>query len=181
MDKTTAQILHLLNEGVGKSGCLMVRFPLQDTVEIQEWVAENVPQEVIITPERETHITVLFGVKPTVPLSKITEFLNSVPMVVAKLKSINLFCNPEQDVLKIDVESPQLMEVNRRLREFLGPDGVEPETYPYNPHVTLAYTKPGSMKHMAGNDRFNGYVYLLKDMIYSEPGSVRKHEFALSN
>lgn len=159
----------------------MVRFPLADTVEIQKWVEENVPAECIITPERETHITILYGIKETVPVSEIQAFCDTLPMLVAKLGSINLFVQPEQDVLKIDVESPQLEEVNRRLKEYLGAENIEPSKYPYNPHVTLAYTKSGAMQHFAGNDRFNGYVYLLKDLVYSEPGSKQKHLFQLSN
>jgi hypothetical protein len=181
MDKTSKTILNILNEGVGGAGCLMVNFPLTDSVEILKWVQENVPQECIITPEREIHVTVLYGIKPTVPVSEIQAFVESLPMVVAKLGPISFFNQPDQDVLKVTVDSPQLQEINQKLKEYLGEHNIEPSKYPYNPHLTLAYVKPGSVEQLNGHDRFNGYVYLLKDMTYSEPGSIKKHQFQLSN
>ncbi len=159
----------------------MVNFPLADSVEILKWVNENVPPEIIITPEREIHITILYGVKPDVLVSEVQAFVESLPMVVVKLGSINFFNQPDQDVLKITVDSPQLQEINKKFQEYLGDHNIEPSKYPYNPHLTLAYIKPGSLQHLEGNDRFNGYVYLLKNMTYSEPGSVKKHQFSLSN
>lgn len=181
MDKTSKAILTLINEGVGKAGCLMVDFPLVDSVEILKWVSENVPEECIVTPEREVHITVLFGVKESVPISEIQAFVEQLPFVVAKLGSVSFFHQPDQDVLKIEVESPQLQSINKALREYLGEANIEPAKYPYNPHLTLAYVKPGACAQLEGNDRFNGYVHLLKNMTYSEPNSVKKHKFRLSN
>ena len=181
MSKTSVRIQQLLNEGAGRAGCLLIRFPVADCVEIQKWVEENIAPENIITPERETHVTVLYGVKDTIPPSEIEAFCAQLPFVVLKLKSIGLFNQDLQDVLKIEVESPQLIEINRRLREYLGEHNIEPSKFAYNPHVTLAYVKKGSCDQFKGNDRFNGYVYLLKDAVYSEPNSVIKHEFKLSN
>jgi len=180
MDNTSKTLVRLLNEGSGDFGCLMVTFPVIDAIEIIKWVDDNVPPECIITPEREIHITVLYGIKSTVPVSEIQSFVESTPYVVAKLGSIDFFNQPDQDVLKITVESPQLLEINKKLIETLGAENVDISKYPYNPHVTLAYVTPGSVQALKGNDRFNGYVHLLKNMTYSEPGSVKKHQFSLS-
>ena len=181
MDKTSKAILNLINEGVGSAGCLMVNFPLADSIEILKWVDETVPSEVVITPEREVHITILYGVSPDVPVSEIQSFVESLPLVVVKLGSVGFFKQADQDVMKLAVDSPQLQEINQKLKEFIGAHNIEPSKYEYNPHLTLAYVKPGSLQHLEGNDRFNGYVYLLKNMTYSEPGSVKKHQFSLSN
>lgn len=180
-NKTTSTILNMLNEGVGSSGCLMVRFSLVDNIEIQKWVSENVPEDVIITPEHEIHITILYGIKDTVPVSEIQAFCETIPLIVVKLGEISFFNQPEQDVMKITVDSPQLQEINRRLIKHLGEENIEPSKYSYNPHLTLAYVKPGVLSSFEGNQRFCGYVYLLKDVVYSEPGSVIKHVFELSN
>lgn len=159
----------------------MVNFPLADSVEIIKWVDENVPEEFIITPEREIHITVLYGIKPTIPVSEIQAFVEKLPLVVAKLGKISFFHQPEQDVLKITVDSPQLLEINNRLIKYLGAENVEPSKYTYNPHLTLAYVKPNVLNALEGNDRFNGYVHLLKKMTYSEPTTSRKYQFGMSN
>jgi len=181
MDKTTIQIQRLLNEGVGGFGCLMVRLPVADSVEIQKWVDENIPSDVIITPERELHVTLLYGIKPEVPLSEVQAFVEKQPYVVFRTTSIGLFKQDNQDVVKITVDSAQLAEINRSLKEYLGEANVEPSKYDYNPHITLAYVLPGSCDHLDGNGRFDGYVYLIKEATYSEPGSKEKHTFKFSN
>lgn len=180
MDKTISKIQYLLNEGAGGAGCLLIRFPVADSVEIQKWVSENVPPEAIITPEREIHVTVLYGIKDTVPVSEIQAFVENLPYVVIQLKSVSFFNQPDQDVLKIEVESPQLHEINTNLKAHLGAHNIEPSKYNYNPHVTLAYVKPNSVPQLEGNDRFNGYTLLLKKAVYSEPNSIKKHEFQMS-
>lgn len=181
MDNTSKAILNLINEGAGSAGCLLVNFPLPDAVEVLKWVDENVPAEFIVTPEREIHVTVLYGVKPEVPVSEIQSFVESLPYVVLKLGKVSFFHQADQDVLKVEVESPQLQEIHQRLRKHLGEHNIEPSKYPYNPHLTLAYVKPNSVDTLDGVDRFNGYVYLLKNMTYSEPASIQKHQFQLSN
>ena len=167
----------IITEGVGSAGCLMVNFSLADTIEIQKWVIENVPAEVTIEPEHETHITILYGVKGSVTVDKVREFVEQLPLIVVRLGSINFFNQPDQDVLKISVDSPQLQQINNSFKKFLGEENIEPSKYDYNPHVTLAYIHSNSLQHLNGNDRFKGYVYLLNEVVYSEPDSKRKHYF----
>lgn len=181
MNKTENKINTLLNEGTGGLGCLMVNFTLPESVDLIKWTEDNVPESCVVKYEHEKHITILYGIKDHVPISTIQKFVESLPMIVVKLRSVSMFHQPTQDVLKITVESPQLQEINTSLVEYLGPGNVEPNQYKYNPHVTLAYITPNSLPHLDGNDSFNGYVYLMKEVVYSEPNSTRKHYFNLSN
>lgn len=180
MSNTELNILKLLNEGSGGLGCLMVRFPVFDSLEIQKWVNENVLSENIITPEREIHVTILYGVKDDVSVNQVKEFFIAIPSIVLELKKVGLFKQDNQDVLKVEVHSPQLVQINKEFKEFLGEDNIEPSKYTYNPHLTLAYVKKGSCDHLEGHQRFEGYVYDLDTLIYSEPGSILKHKFNLS-
>lgn len=181
MSKTEDRLNILLNEGTGSLGCLMVNFTLLESVDFIKWTETNVPESCVLEHEHEKHITILYGIKDHVPISTIQKFVETLPMIVVKLRSVSMFHQPMQDVLKITVESPQLQEINTSLIEYLGPNNVEPSQYAYNPHVTLAYIKPNSLPHLDGNDSFNGYVYLMKEVVYSEPNSTRKYYFNLSN
>lgn len=181
MSKTEDKINNLLNEGTGSYGCLMVNFTLSESVEFIKWTQDNVPESCIVEHEHEKHITILYGIKNTVPVSTIQKFVESLPMIVVKLKSVGMFHQPTQDVLHITVDSPQLQEINASLVEYLGCSNVELSQYAYNPHITLAYIAPNTLQHLDGNDSFNGYVYLLKEVVYSEPGSAKKYYFNISN
>jgi 2'-5' RNA ligase len=168
-------------EGAGNLGCLLVRFPLSSTVEIQEWIIENIPSDVVITPEHESHVTLYYGIKPEADFEAIKKWLSSTPKIVIKLKSIGLFKNPDKDVVKIEVESPQLHQLNQELESVVGAENLQPSMYDYNPHVTLAYVVNSTCDHLSGHDRFNGYVYVLDTVTYSQPGSKRKIDIELKN
>lgn len=180
MDKTVRHILQILEEGSGSKGCLMVPLNIKDSLDIQKWVNENVPPNNIITQEHEIHITVLYGIKNTSP-EKIIEFVSMIKEpIVFELKSINLFKQEDQDVLKIDVNSSQIIQLNKKLIEFLGEEGYEKSEYPFNSHLTLAYVKSKSCDIFEGHDKFNGSVYSINKLIYSEPNSVKKHEITIN-
>src|SRR5574344_1776189 len=112
MNKTENKLNTLLNEGTGGLGCLMVNFTLPESVDLIKWTEDNVPESCVVEYEHEKHITILYGIKDHVPISTIQKFVESLPMIVVKLRSVSMFHQPTQDVLKITVESPQLQEIN---------------------------------------------------------------------
>ena len=109
--------------------------------------AALVPDSALVGDGREEylHVTALYGfpenTAPEVVFGKITP-----GRIEVKLKGLKLFKadknHPEHDVLVISVESKQLSAINKALvKEFK----VE-SNYDYNPHITLAYVKPGSVE-----------------------------------
>lgn len=88
--------------------------------------------------ENEPHITIKYGLHD----QKFAPILSKVKFkpIEFKLTQISLFENEKFDVLKFDVQSKQLHELNRIIS-----DNFEcTDTYPnYHPHSTIAYILPG--------------------------------------
>lgn len=101
--------------------------------------------------EQEPHITVRYGMD-TVDPEDLTEAFRDFGPVMFKLGLVSIFETKEYDVIKIDVQSEDLHELNRRVGEVVELPG---ETYPdYKPHVTVAYVKSGLGKDYKGSDEF---------------------------
>jgi hypothetical protein len=91
--------------------------------------------------ETDCHITILYGFHDDVSAEDVKNLLNNnikFPIKV-KLTGISVFNNPEFDVVKIDIESEDLVNLNTLVKKL-------PYTsdFPqYQPHITIAYVKPG--------------------------------------
>lgn len=87
------------------------------------------------------HITVKYGIH-TSNVEEVKKTLSHQGPIRFKLGKISKFTtNPKFDVLKIEVDSPDLHDLNKQIS-----NGVEcTDTHPtYNPHVTIAYIKKGT-------------------------------------
>ncbi len=90
--------------------------------------------------EDEPHITIKYGLMDwefnSILIDKI---LRDAEPVLYNLGHISCFQNKEFDVLKIEVESPQLQKINYNISKLPNED-----KFPvYTPHLTIAYLKPG--------------------------------------
>lgn len=85
--------------------------------------------------EDEPHITVKYGIH-TSSEEEISFAISEEGSVTAKLGRMSIFENEEFNVLKLEVESPDLHRLNDEVT-----NNVEcTNTYPvYHPHVTIAY------------------------------------------
>ena len=95
--------------------------------------------------ENEPHITILYGLLPgEYKTEQVEDILNSYIRIQYYLKGVSLFENENNpyDVVKIDVVSDDLFNINDALKEL-----PYQNDYPdYHPHMTLAYVKKGTGK-----------------------------------
>lgn len=116
--------------------------------------------------ETEPHVTVKYGLHTRVP-EEVEQLVRSFPPVTIRLGLTSVFQNPgkDYDVVKIDVDSPDLMRLNRLLSKLPHTD-----SFPvYRPHITLAYVKPGLGTRHTGLLDVNGMTLTCSKLTFSDP------------
>lgn len=126
-------------------GCIMVGVNHPDIENLRNIINEN---DVYNNEENEygietfPHVTILYGIihdKHTINILKnLLPPLNDIKIIGVSISSFN---NEEFDVLKIDIKSNILNNLNEMVKDSLEYESMYPE---FNPHLTLAYLKKGT-------------------------------------
>jgi hypothetical protein len=174
--KTAKAFLQLFEAERPKLSCVM--FMIDGTLKDNLVAfASSIPDEDVYKPEttgkpggwgRETepHVTALFGLETTDP-KDVEPIVRGVKDVVVTLGKTSLFENDDYHVLKFDVESPDMVELNKRLTKL----PYKTEFPEYHPHLTIAYLKPDkkiSSKY-SDNATFKGRNTNGTHFIFSNP------------
>lgn len=128
-----------------KLGCLMAMLSLEARKEITDWVIENIPDFHLGDGGRELtpHCTIKFGFVDSSPqtLQDIRAHLARHGPFQIRLSNLSLFeDNGEGTVLKVDVDSEQIIQLNQEFSQaFECRDDFEDD---YKSHLTLAYLLP---------------------------------------
>lgn len=93
--------------------------------------------------EKEPHVTILYGFHNEVNSNDVFKLYKenfSLKPIKIKITGISVFNNNEFDVVKFDVNSKELHDINRLMRNL-----PNTQTFPdYHPHITIAYVKKGT-------------------------------------
>lgn len=129
-----------------ESNCAMLYLSAPDMATIQKDISKEdlyeVPGDLSYGLEKEPHVTLLFGLEPTVPMFDVQAILRKHTFVRGKLINASLFKNDVYEVLKFDIDPEsvkRLSAVNSDLCKL--PYKSE---FDYHPHCTIAYLKPGT-------------------------------------
>lgn len=121
--------------------------------------------------ENDPHVTVLFGLHNDIPDSDIEEEINKIKTPSLSFSGISTFTNPLFDVLKFDVISDDMHELNKRFTKY-------PHTtdFPvYHPHVTLAYVKAGKgKKYVTTLNKLPEVEVIPASIVYSKADGTKK-------
>jgi 2'-5' RNA ligase len=130
--------------------------------------ADSIPDELIGPDGRETrpHITIKYGLH-----TDDVEKVKALPLpkkITAVMGKTSLFSNADADVLKIEINSPDLVNLNKIIRENL----ENTDTFPdYIPHATIAYLKPAHGKAYVNDSRFEGKKLVFDFIEFSPKGN----------
>jgi capsid protein/2'-5' RNA ligase len=113
--------------------------------------------------ESEPHITILYGLASDSQGPVVVACREFGPLK-AILGKVEAFENPEYDVLKITVTSPDFEKLNSALKAL----PYESDFPDYQPHLTLAYLKPGMAKEYVGSTVFAGTELIFDSVVFSD-------------
>lgn len=161
-------------------GCAMAYFDFPQMSELHSQIDEND----VYTEEGDRsfglednpHTTLLYGLHSTeIDDSVVMEICKSTQIGPLKLSNVSMFENEKYDVLKFDVENPNLYKINEELSKL-------PHTtnFPnYHPHATIGYIKKGSGKKYVDALKDLAYDVTPSKIVYSKPGGDKIEESLL--
>ena len=145
--------------------CITAPFPWKIADKIRQWGCKNIPNSELINDGREPdiHVTVLYGLHGHDPY-EIRPIIKEFKPIEITLKEISIFKNDNQDVVKISVESLDLV----RLHNLIAKSFEYTKTHDkFIPHCTLAYVKPGAGQKYIGRNDFEGIKIKINEILFS--------------
>lgn len=158
--------------------CLMADITDALKERILAWNFANIPDADLYTEEghgRELkpHVTLKYGLLDEDPEMFFKDLPNKP--ITFTLGAVSRFdTNPEYDVLKIDVTSPELSELHKLISDKYPNEDSFPE---YQPHLTLAYVKKGAGKQVEGNTSFDNIADKFVTVLFTNKNNdmFKKH------
>jgi 2'-5' RNA ligase len=160
-----------------ESNCAMLYLDCPDMATVQRVIDKNDiydPQDMDMRYgfEKEPHITLLFGLDPSVPLSDVCGVMDKHTFVRGRLVNPSLFKNDLYEVLKFDVDAESLKrfsKVNSQLTKF----PYKTDHPDYHPHCTIAYLKPGTGDKYVVMLQFDQIAFAPAKGVYSEVSGAK--------
>lgn len=127
-------------------GCVMAIINEDASEKIIEIGKKLIPDDILYFEEGqeygrevEPHVTIKFGLTENYSKDMIGKLISKIELFKITLVAIDIFSNSKFDVVKFNVESDVLRKLNSLFNKLPNED-----EYPtYNPHMTIAYVKPG--------------------------------------
>lgn len=155
--------------------CVMASFPATTFV---SWSKNNINPKDLYEEEggleEESHVTVLYGLH-TDNYKDLEEVLNKQQPFKINFDKIGKFTLDKYDVLKIEIESQELRNLNKKLRDNFKYTTDYPD---YKPHCTLAYVKKNTCDKFLNNKVFAKKSINIQELIFSS-SQREKHKFNL--
>lgn len=130
---------------------------------IIDWSYKNIKNNILYNKKRvlDTHITVLFGLLSKKPMQTI-KACNGFERFSVKFGKISKFSQVDHDVIKIEVLSDSLKDLNKIIAKL--PHETEHDSY--IPHCTIAYVEKGSCDNLLGNNDFNDDTFNVSKLVF---------------
>lgn len=148
-------------------GALMLNINVPKWKEITKMIDKNdIYTKATFGIEKEPHVTILYGFHQEVTPKEIEELLkekhNPTDKIKIELVGISHFETPNYDVVKFDVKSEKLVELNKLMKKL-----PYTSSFPnYHPHMTISYVKKGTGKKY--DEKFDENVELASNnIVYS--------------
>ena len=147
--------------------CTMVQAPGHIADRIRDLATriaeEDIYNEDMHGREDDPHVTIKYGIHSADP-AKLKEAFTKVRPFEVKLGRLSVFDNDKYDVLKVRVTGQGLHDANR----LVSATERCTDTFPtYNPHMTIAYLKPGTGRKYVGDRSLEGETFRVDRILFS--------------
>lgn len=150
---------------------VQVDLPPDIADKIMSWGRQNIPAEILHNDgedtkgfEDEIHFTVFYGINSPDPNS-IFHIVKDIKPFFVRLGLITGFLDkPNYDVLKIDVECPEIYKLHYDIQNSVPNENSYPT---FAPHVTSAYLQKNKVYQWLGNTMFRGVTFAVDTLIFS--------------
>jgi len=146
--------------------CLQCNLPEPLASQIYHWGCDNITEDDLWPEEgrqEDIHVTVKYGIH-TIDFTEARNLLMNQGPISITLGNVSLFEQPDHDVVKLDVTSPDLQKLNKIITGGLETTDKVPL---YIPHVTIAYVRKGRGTHLVGREDFKGITVILTSAVFS--------------
>lgn len=161
-----SNVIDAMAKAIHDYGCAMVGVPPDVAQRLDAWVEATVPIY-CYKPDKEAgarHITVQYGLDGDAEqMRKVVAGFGPVRVQLAP--SASIFDNPDYDVLKVDITSPDLLRLNKLVCAKVPHADLHPE---YHPHLTLAYLKKGYGRQFNGRSGFDTVPFVATTLLFSD-------------
>jgi len=150
--------------GANSYGALMAMLPYEDNKPFNDWIDREINLDKLGEHgiERESHVTVLYGLEDIDPLA-LRLFIEEYGPIEIRLGKVSKFPG---DVIKIDIHSPHIIKINEDLRKTFE-HNITTREGKLKAHLTLAYVRKGSHDHLIGRGDFRGMSFMIDKLTYS--------------
>ncbi|MBD3261368.1 MAG: hypothetical protein GF334_06730, partial [Candidatus Altiarchaeales archaeon] len=172
MRKHAFSLMKISKKGKGYSlSSTQIDMPEDFAKEVMAWTKKNITDDKVHDDgdktcgrEDEIHATLFYGLEDEDP-DKVAEILKDVAPFEVRLGLVTAFKDQDDyDVLKVDVESPEMQRLHYLLEDKL----PNKNSYPtYAPHMTLAFVQKDSCDNFLGDETFKDKKFKVKEIIFS--------------
>lgn len=150
---------------------IQVALPKEIADKLIQWGKDNIPNDILSKDEgdggRESypHVTLKYGIHDEDPEESLNLLVGEKSFKI-KLGQISLFESKDKpfDVVKVEIESPELHRLNKKVSDNLEVTDTFPE---YKPHATIAYIKKGTGSKFKGNKDLAGTEVKVSELEFS--------------
>ena len=156
-------------------GCVMAQMPPSVSSRFIDFGRKLVPDDMLYFDpnepddygrEKEMHVTIKFGLTQSYTKEQISQLLRGTKPFYITIQGLDIFQNPEFDVVKFNIESDELY----RLRKVFDTLPNVDEHKVYHPHMTLAYVNAGFGERFKGKKINSNTQIPVNLMKYSDRG-----------
>lgn len=126
----------------------------------------------------DLHVTVKYGVSEDV--EKLRSILAGYTPFSVTLGNVIVFDPSDSSdgvaPVVVEIHADELTSLHEAVAEAIG---TLPDTFPYTPHMTLAYIKPEESAHYAGSDTFSGITFEATSVTLSQKDDHKQIQIPL--